>query len=187
MAVDWEAMKTEYITTDTSQSKLAKKYGVHRTKIADHCRKEKWVDQRNKYRTEAVQKTIQKAQEQDVKRLTKLMDATGKLIDVALRGINDEQQFNRYVVTEGTGQGFSETTERVFDKLDTKALKDLTAVLKDLTGMVRDFYDIPTAAQREQREQARQKAEIKKKRAEKDEAGGSITIIVPKDAEGLDA
>ena len=30
---DWQAIKTEYITTDTSYRKLAEKYGVSRVQI----------------------------------------------------------------------------------------------------------------------------------------------------------
>jgi hypothetical protein len=81
---------------------------------------------------------------------------------------------------------FDSHGEKVFDKVDTRALKDTVSVLKDLTALARDFYDIPTAAQREQREINRERLEIEKKRAEQGEASGNITIIVPKDAEGLD-
>ena len=187
MALDWEAIRTEYVTTDTSLAKLAKKYGCTKTMVGYKSRDEGWVKQRKQYLDSVYTKTVEEAKKQDVKRLSKLMDATGKLIDVAMRAIEDDKQFNRFIVSEGLGEGVSETTEKQFEKVDTKALKDTVAVLKDLTAMVRDFYDIPTAAQREQREQARQKAEIEKKRAEKDEAGGNITIIVPRGAEDLDA
>lgn len=186
MALDWEAIKTEYITTDTSQSKLAKKNGVSKTVIARKCAQEGWVQKREQYVSDMLAKTLQKHQEQDVKRLCKLMDATEKLIDISLRAINDEQQYNRFIVSEGIGDGMSETSEKVFDKVDTRALKDTVSVLKDLTALARDFYDIPTAAQREQRDINRERLEIEKKRAEQGEASGNITIIVPKDAEGLD-
>lgn len=186
MALDWEAIKTEYITTETSQSKLAKKYGVSKTVIARKCAQEGWVQKREQYVSDMLAKTLRKHQERDVNRLCKLMDATEKLIDISLRAINDEQQYNRFIVSEGIGDGMSETSEKVFDKVDTRALKDTVSVLKDLTALARDFYDIPTAAQREQRDINRERLEIEKKRAEQGESSGNITIIVPKDAEGLD-
>lgn len=186
MALDWEAIKTEYITTETSLSKLAKKYGTTKQIIGRKSSSEKWVEQRRRYVDETLTKTLRKHQERDVNRLCKLMDATEKLIDISLRAINDEQQYNRFIVSEGIGDGMSETSEKVFDKVDTRALKDTVSVLKDLTALARDFYDIPTAAQREQRDINRERLEIEKKRAEQGEASGNITIIVPKDAEGLD-
>lgn len=187
MALDWEAIKTEYITTDTSLSKLAKKYDCTKQQVGKRCAAEKWVEQRRRYVDEMLTETVEKSKKQDVKRLCKLMDATEKLIDVSLRALKDEKQFNRYVVTEGAGEGYSETVEREFSKFDTKAMKDLTSVLKDLTGMVRDFYDIPTAAQRQQREIAAERLEMEKRKAEKEQESGNITIIVPHDAENLDA
>ena len=43
MAVDWLALKTEYITTDTSYRKLAKKYGVTAQAIYYKGKAEEWV------------------------------------------------------------------------------------------------------------------------------------------------
>lgn len=186
MALDWDAVKTEYITTDTSQSKLAKKYGVSKTVIARKCAQEGWVQKREQYVSDMLAKTLRKHQERDVNRLCKLMDATEKLIDISLRAINDDQQYQRYIVTEGCGEGYSEASEKVFQKVDTKALKDTVSVLKELTSMVRDFYDIPTAAQREQRDINLARLEMDKKKAEAGDASGNITIVVSKDSEDLD-
>ena len=184
---DWEAIKSEYITTDTSQSKLAKKYGVSRAQISNHSRKEGWVQARSNYLAGVMQKTLQNQQQQDANRLCKLMDATNKLIDISLRAINDEQQYNRFIVSEGIGEGMSETSEKVFEKIDTRALKDTVSVLKDLTAMVRDFYDLPTMAQREQRDINLARLEIEKKKADAaNPSADGITIIVPKDAEDFD-
>lgn len=187
MALDWDAIKIEYITTDTSLSKLAKKNGVTKGALGQKCAKEKWVEQRKQYRHQTITKTLQKSAAQDANRLSKLMDATSRLIEISLRAINDEQQYNRYIVTEGTGEGYSEASEKVFQKVDTKALKDTVSVLKDLTSMVRDFYDLPTAAQREQRDINLARLRMDEKKAEAGEANGNITIVVSKDSEGLDA
>lgn len=187
MALDWDALKTEYVTTEISLSKLAEKHGVTKGALGMRCSKEKWVDERKRYKNGVITKTLQKHQEQDVKRLCKLMDATEKLIDISLRAINDDQQYQRYIVTEGCGDGYSEASEKVFQKVDTKALKDTVSVLKDLTSMVRDFYDLPTAAQREQRDINLARLRMDEKKAEAGETTGNITIVVSKDSEGLDA
>ena len=187
MALDWDAIKTEYVTTDTSLSKLAKKHGTTKQIIGKRCSSEGWVEQRRRYVDDTLTKTIQKHQQQDVNRLCKLMDATNKLIDISLRAINDEQQYNRFILSEGIGEGMSETSEKVFEKIDTRALKDTVSVLKDLTAMVRDFYDIPTVAQREQRDINLARLEIEKKKADAaNPSADGITIIVPKDAEDFD-
>ncbi len=60
----------------------------------------------------------------------------------------DELQFNRYLVPEKgfdeNGKSITVTTEKLFDKLDTKALKEMASTLKVLTDCVRNLYGIPT-------------------------------------------
>ena len=146
--VNWEAVKTEYITTDTSQRKLAAKYGIPLSNITRRCKAEKWVEQREQYKGTVTAKAVKKSATRDANRLARLMDTTTKAIDVAAKAFEDEQQFNRYLVETGPKSN-RKTVEKTFAKVDTKALRDLTAVLKDLTGLMREFYNIPTPAQAE--------------------------------------
>lgn len=208
MALDWEAIKTEYITTDTSQSKLAKKYGVPRSTICKWCAREGWVEQRERYRAGVVQKTIERRAHEDAKHLKNLMGAAERITEIAVDALQKEQSLYTIPVDRDeeysspidskSGDVWTEDSDgvpvlrrrwnedRVSEAVNTRALKDLAAIVKDMTTLIRDFYDIPTAAQREQREINRERLEIEKKRAEQGEASGNITIIVPKDAEGLD-
>lgn len=164
---DWKAIETEYVTTKISQQQLAEKYGVSRCQISRHAVADKWTEKRGKYAARVMQKTLEKNAARDANRLNKLMRITSSLIDVALRGIADDpEQYNRYIVTEGIGEGQTLVSEKQFQKLDTRALKDTVNALKDLTAMVRDFYDLPTAAQREQREIAAARLEIERQKAQ---------------------
>ena len=146
---DWLSIKTEYITTDTSYRKLAEKHGLSRVQVGNVGKQEGWVDLRRQYLEETLTKTLDKAADIDSSRLARLMETTSKAIDVVVNAFEDEQQFKRYIITEGVGEGATTTEERIFAKVDTKALKDFTTVLKDLTGLMRDFYNIPTPAQAE--------------------------------------
>lgn len=185
MAVDWLAIKTEYITTRTSYRKLCQKYGVSYTTLSGRAKDENWVIERDQYRAETLSKTIEKSIERDSNRLAELMDTTTKAIGVAVKAFEDEQQFNRYLVERREKYAFptradevedidevsllSErqwTEEKIFSKVDTKALKDLTAVLKDLTGLMRDFYNIPTPAQAEAQRIASERLEMDKRKAD---------------------
>lgn len=162
MALDWEAIKTEYITTDTSQSKLAAKYGCKRQQIGKKCRDEGWVAQRRQYVADVLAKTLEHEAGRQSARLIKLMDATGRAIDVALGALMDDEQFKRYVVTEEMG---NVVREKQFDKIDTKALKDVVGALKELTTLVRDFENIPTPAQRESQRIAAARLELERQKA----------------------
>ena len=181
---NWEAIKTEYITTDTSHRKLASKYGVPLSNIQRRSKGENWVDLRNQYKAKVTSKTLEKSANRESNRLARLRDTTSKAIDVVVNAVDDTQQFKRYLVDRqekyampdaselddnGEGKLITErkwTEEHIFKKTDTKALKELTAALKDLTALMRDFYDIPTPAQAEAQRIAAARLEMDRKKAE---------------------
>lgn len=70
----------DYITTNASYTDLAKKYGVNRTNLAKMATKEKWVEQRERYTTKALTKTLKKLEEKQSERLVKLFDLTDKVL-----------------------------------------------------------------------------------------------------------
>lgn len=176
--VDWKPIKTEYVTTRCSYRQLSDKYGVSVGLISKVANREQWREQRERFSNKCMQKVAEKAENREVNRLSRLIKATTKAIDVAMEAFEDDKQFNRYIVTEGYGPGMTETSEKVFDKVDTKALKDLTGVLKDLTSLMRDFYNIPTAAQAEAQRIAAERLELEKRKADAGESdGGGVEIV----------
>ena len=78
---DWQAIKTEYITTDTSYRKLAQKYGVGYSVIGEKARLDGWVEQREQYRNETLTKTVNAISKKQVDRAAKLISAADKLLD----------------------------------------------------------------------------------------------------------
>lgn len=182
-SVDWNPIKTEYITTKCSYRQLSEKYGVSIAQISRVCKKEQWKEQREHHAEKCFRKAEEKAANKEANRLARLITATTKAIDVAMEAFEDEQQFNRYIISEGIGGGATETEERIYSKVDTKALKDLTGVLKDLTGLMRDFYNIPTPAQAEAQRIAAERLELEKKKTEADNTTDGIEIIFPGEAE----
>ena len=77
---DWQAIKTEYITTDTSYRKLAQKYGVSTTQICNVGRDEKWVEQREQYLNKTTAKTLEKISQQEANRAAKIHSVADKLL-----------------------------------------------------------------------------------------------------------
>lgn len=196
---DWKAIKTEYITTDISQRQLAKKHKVPANAIYRRSTNEGWVEARKRHKSKVMAKTTEKIANKEANRLAKLMETTGMAIDVVTKAFADGEQFNRYIVErrekcvvpdvqeddEGNPtQVVSErqwSEEQRFDKVDTKALKDLTAALKDLTGLMRDFYNIPTPAQAEAQRIAAERLELERRKSalgddDEDETG---VILMP--------
>lgn len=164
--MDWTAVKTEYITTDTSYRKLAEKYGVSAAQICNRSKAEGWIAERERYLTAVYTKSVQKSATIESNRLARVMTATTKIIDIAMAALEDDEQFKRYIVSDDTGDGCSQTYEAIFNKTDTKSLKDMINIIKECTGLMRDFYDIPTPAQAEAQRIAAARLELDSKRAQ---------------------
>lgn len=159
--MDWKAAKLEYITTDTTYRKIAKKYGVSGTQVASVGKKEDWVGERERYLARTLARSIKKCEKEEADRLADVMMAAGSMIDTINAAVKDNDQFFRHIVSVGDGV----QTERVYKKLDTKAMRDTAAVLKDLSAMVRDYYNIPTPMQAEAQRIAAARLEIEQRKA----------------------
>lgn len=198
---DWDALKMEYVTTKTTYAKLAEKYGISISQIKIVAARDGWTNERKKFTARVQQKAYRKACNHEADRLARLITATTGAIDVAMRAIGDDEQFNRYLVErrekyavpvadEAAEDGELQpdgkllerqwTEERTYQKVDTKALKDLTGVLKDLTGLVRDLYGIPTQAQAEAQRIAAERLELDRKKAEDGSADALDREVKPK-------
>lgn len=77
---DWQAIKTEYITTQTSYRKLAEKYGVSRVQIGNVGRDEKWVELRRQHLDNTVAKTVAAVEDAQVNRAKKMQSVADKLL-----------------------------------------------------------------------------------------------------------
>ena len=106
--VDWQAIKTEYITTNTSYRKLAEKYGVSRGQLSEVGGREKWVELRDQHRVNIVSKTVAAVEGDKARRAKKIHNVADKLLSRIEAMVDDERP------------------------LDTKAIRALTAAVKDL-------------------------------------------------------
>lgn len=105
---DWQAIKTEYITTDTSYRKLAQKYSIHYKVISDRGKAEGWVELRSQHRAKTLTKTLDKISQQEANRAAKILSVSDKLLNKIDRIVDSDKP------------------------LDTKSIRALTAAVKDL-------------------------------------------------------
>lgn len=77
---DWQTIKTEYITTDTSYRKLAQKYGIHYKVISERGKDEKWVELRSQHRDKTLTKALDKISQQQADRAAKVLTVADKLL-----------------------------------------------------------------------------------------------------------
>ncbi len=105
---DWQAIKTEYITTDTSYRKLAQKYGVSYQAICHRSKEEGWIAEREQYKNKTISKTIEKISKQEANRAARILSVSDKLLKKIERMVDSDKP------------------------LDTKGIRALTAAVKDL-------------------------------------------------------
>lgn len=75
---DWVAIKTEYVTGDISQRKLAEKYGVSLRAVANHAKAEEWAQQRKQHCDNVAMQVQQKSAE-------KISDAESEIAAIKAR------------------------------------------------------------------------------------------------------
>lgn len=145
--IDWTKIETRYVAGDKSLKDLAKEFRVSYSTLSKHAADEKWVEKRRVHRAAVEKEALTRAQARAQKRMDELLKASEKLMDAAVEAVKDNDQFKRWVNIEGSGDGCSEAVEKVFDKRDTRAMKDMVFVLEKLTGILRDAYGIRTPEQ----------------------------------------
>ena len=145
---DWQAIKTEYITTDTSYRKLAQKYGVSTTQICNVGRDEKWVEQREQYLNKTTARTLEKISQQEANRAAKIHSVADKLLLKIEAMVESEEP------------------------LDTKGIRALTAAVKDL----KEIQSIKSAL--DEQEQRARIANLQKQADKEDDNKEPIQVII---------
>jgi dsRNA-specific ribonuclease len=118
--VNWHKVRAEYVN-GTSQAKLAKKYGVSRTMISNHCRSEGWTQEREKAKAEILQNVIQKTADLAADNATIAAGIKRKALMIL------DKLFDGYLYDSTEHQVFGPGSK------DISRLRDLTAAYKDLT------------------------------------------------------
>lgn len=161
---DWAAIKHYYVTDpDASLRKAAKKYGVSLNTIAKKSKAEDWFATRNKTQTKVVTKGITKTANEMAAELSKESDFLQLMKGHMDKLLSDQDQFQRHLVNEGSDNYFG-TEEKIFDKYDTRAMKDSMQILQMMESMTRSLYNIQKAEALERQNIERERLELEKER-----------------------
>lgn len=147
---DWNKIKTEYLTSDTSYRKLAQKYGVNATTIAKKASKEVWVSQRQQQANRTLSKTLTAVSNRQVNRAARLQEVADKLLNKIEAAVDD---YDMEVLL-----------------VDRQSLRQITGALKDIKDiqMIRSKADL--------REQEARIAKLLKE-AEREDSGPNKVVI----------
>ena len=187
--IDWVKIKNEYITTQTSYPKLAKKYNIAQATIGRYASADNWVEAKEKYKIETSQKIINKCMTKEVNKevdkLQRMRESADKLSEMINKSLNDTDQFNRHIVQTKKKEGQNEiwdSEEKIYKKLDTRAIKDMTSAMKDLTSMLRNVYDLQTIQEIEANRIAKEKLQLDREKAslfDDDEDDTGVVLLSP--------
>ena len=156
---DWQAIKTEYITTDTSYRKLAQKYGIHYKVISERGKDEKWVELRSQHRDKTLTKTLGKISDKQSDKMARIDDLADKLLEKLEQAITElDLQLAKHTDKTKTIEYNNDrrpdkpTKEVVHEEekllevksiVDRQGLKQIASALKDIkeVKMVRSELD----------------------------------------------
>ena len=149
--IDWNAIKTEYITTNTSYRELCKKYGVSKTAICNQGKRGDWVQLREQHNANIVAKSAKEAEKKAVSYKSVLYELAYKMA-LQLKDMTEEN-----------------------------SLQDLTAMgikPRDITGAIKDLEDaLHVKSEADLKEQEARIAKLRKD-AEKEDTVNEININI---------
>lgn len=152
--VDWTAIKIDYIThEDSSYRKLAKKYDVPVATLFHRGKIENWADEKRQHKSNIIAKTVVEVEKDEVKRMTKLLVVTDKLLV---------------------------RIERIVDKMTDEELVTDKQGLKSLTGAIRDIKEIQAVKSRIDLQEQQARIDKLRKDVERstDETAQTVTIKI---------
>lgn len=120
--MDWTAIKTEYITTDTSYRRLAEKYGVDYTQIGKVGKKEDWVRQKKQFADTTLTKTLDKASTVQANKAARVLTVADKLLDAV------EKKLDLPLISDG--QAIAQEYRQLASTI--KDIKDILMIKSDI-------------------------------------------------------
>lgn len=176
--IDWVPIRAEYIAGQMGYRKLAEKYGVSENAVYAHARRENWAADRKKYREKRGADLVARYARMDARRMEAIFRASEKMAERLAAMMEDEGQFNRYLVRE---KQTGELREETLDVYNTKAMSQTVKMLREMNKQMRSLYRIPTQAEAEAQHLARRRLEIEEEKlrgtADEGQTSGMIEIV----------
>ena len=184
---DWQAIKTEYITTDTSYRKLAQKHGVSYQAICHRSQEEGWIAQREQHTNKTVSKAIDKISSKKADKMARIDDLADKLLekleqaitelDLQLYKHTDKTKVIEYNNAQRPVKPTKETIHVEEKLLEAKSIVDRQG-LKQIASALKDIKEVKML--RSELDKQEQEARIAnlRKQAEKDEDTTDVIEVV---------
>ena len=171
---DWDAIRKDYITGNDTPKECARRHGVNYRTLGNHLYRERWNDQRAAYRGSVTDKAVETAKNCTAYRVASELIGLSGVVDALERetrkALEDGEQLHRYLV-QSTTRHKDGTTETAYkditsDKVDTRALRDLTDSVKTLEALKRSLHGLETAQERHRRQIEKERLQLERERVE---------------------
>lgn len=191
---DWDAIRNDYIAGNESPKECARRHGVNYRTLGNHLYRERWNDQRAAYRGAVVDKAVETAKNCTAYRVASELTVLSHVVDALERelkkALEDGEQLHRYLVQTTTRHkdGTTETAYRdiTSDKVDTRALRDITDSVKMLEALKRSLHGLETAQERHRKQIERERLELERERLQIEKERLELTKKrEERDAEGV--
>lgn len=169
---DWDRIRKEYITGADSVPECARRHGANVGTAKNRCAREHWGQQRAAYRGAVTEKAVETAKNCTAYRIASELVGLSGVVDALERetrkALEDGEQLHRYLV-QTTSRHKDGTTETAYkditsDKVDTRALRDLTDSVKTLEALKRSLHGLETAQEQHRRQIERERLELERER-----------------------
>lgn len=184
---DWQSIKTEYITTNTSYRKLAQKHGIHYKVISDRGKNEKWVELRSQYRDKTLTKTLDKISTKKADKMARIDDLADQLLDKLQQAITeldmqlykhtDKTKIIEYDYSLVPGKPTKETIHEEEKLLETKSIVDRKG-LKQIASALKDIKEVKMLKSELDRQEQEARIDKLRKEAMGDKANDAPSLVV---------
>lgn len=174
---DWRKIRTEYITTDTSYRKLAKKYGVSYQSICAKSKEEKWLEKREQHTNITLTKALKKIEDRQAEKIASVEELADQLLMKVELAITElDRQFVKHTVKTKTieynnDQRPDKPTKEVVKEeeeiLDVSTIIDRQG-LKQIASALRDLKEVKMLKTELDRKEQEARIENLQKQASKD-------------------
>lgn len=156
---NWEQVKTVYLSGTESLRALAERFGIPAGTLCARAAREKWSAEK--------QHSTQTAEP-----LAAARDCVDRLLAAVQQALNEETalQATRQIKCKSKADGPDGVIDRNWVEqepsgaIDIGRVKEFASVLEELISLKRDLYDLPTGAEAERRQLAKEKLEMAKQK-----------------------
>ena len=174
--MDWNKIRTEYISTETSYRKLAEKYDVPVSTIFKRAKKENWVELKKQNEDNLVAKTLETCGEMQVERIKRIHNATDELLskieqaiaelNIVLNTKTKKTKIIEYNNFDRPDKPTKEIIDEEIEVVETSSIVDRTG-LKAIASALKDIKEIQMLkSDADMREQEARIAKLRKETEE---------------------